>query len=466
MRPRSSILLLVMALVVAGSTVTATAATSRLVDCLRAEDFGAVPNDGKDDRVQLQAAIDAAQAGPGCLSLGPGRFHATRQQIPGANGIPSLKITAPLTFRGAGATATTLAMLGPGTCSGCPSPNPTDWHLLDVTGGATDVTVSDLTFDGSQRVNTQEQTHLVQLTGPTRHVVIERARFALPSLGGSTGGDCIRLLGTPANRVQDTTIRDTVGVNCDRSFVGVQRGVDGLLVERSESVVVGDQAIDFEPSGAANFAPEPIVKNVLIRQVTLRRGPAAQGANTVTIAGDTAGGLTAPAQNVTLTDSVIEDGGVFVMDADDVTLSGLNLRSRPGLAQAPVLARNQIRNLRVLDTTIERLAASGPGSAIRIAADTDSAAVDALLSGIHVTQATTGPLVHTTKLARLAVSDAQLDYTGPAQDECAVVAVGTPEQRVERTVLTDVTVTGPLACAARVGGPNPGPLVLIRVTGP
>lgn len=464
MKSRSSIPLLVLTLVVAGGTVTATAATPRSGECLRAEDFGAVPNDGQDDRVQLQAAINAAQAGPGCLELGPGRFHATRQQIPGANGIPSLRITAPLEFRGAGATATTLAMLGPGTCSGCPSPNPTDWRLLDVT--ATDVTVSDLTFDGSERVNTQEQTHLLQLTGPTRHVVVERARFALPAHGGSSGGDCVRLLGTPVNRVQDTTIRDTVGVDCDRSFVGVQRGVDGLVVERSESVVVGDQAIDFEPSGASNFAPNPIVQNVLIRQVTLRRGPNAQGANTVTIAGDTAGGLTAPVQNVTLTDSVIEDGGVFVIDAHDVTLSRLNLHSRPGLAQAPVLARNQIRNFRVMDSVIERQAASGDGSAIRIAADTGAAAIDALVSGVRVIQATTGPLVHTTKLARLVISGAQLDYTGPAQNECAVAAVGVPEQRVEQPVLVDVTVTGPLSCAAKVAGPNAGPPVLVRVTGP
>jgi hypothetical protein len=450
-------------LVVAGCVVAVgvSAAAPVAQGCTRAEDFGAGPNDGQDDRDQLQAAINAAQAGPHCLELGAGTFHATRRQTPGANSIASLRITAPLAFRGAGAGATVLAMLGPGTCSGCQGfPNPTDWRLLDVTG-TTDVSVSDLTFDGSQRVNTIEQTHLLQVNGPTRHVVIERARFALPAHGPNSGGDCVRLLGTHTEWVRDTTIRDTVGVDCDRSFVGIQRGLDGVVIERSESVVVGDQAVDFEPTGGPSFECQPIVKNVLMRSLTLRRGTAAQGPTTVTITGDGC----AVAKNVTLTESVVEDGAVLLFDTQDVTLSRLNLRTRPGFAAPAVLSRNRLQNLRILDSVIERVADSGPGNAIRIAGQPGAVPVDALLSGVKVVQATTDAPVQT-QLSRLVIAGAQLVYTGPAQNEHAVVVTGNAEQPAEAPVLVDTTVSGQLAGAARVGGVFRGQPVLVRVTGP
>jgi hypothetical protein len=232
--------------------------------CTRAEDFGAVPNDGIDDRDVLQAAIDAAQAGPHCLQLGAGTFHVTRRQTPGTNSIASLRITGTLALRGQGEGVTTVAMLGPGTCSGCSGfPNPTDWHLLAVTGG-TGVSVSGLTLDGSARTNTNEQTHLLQLNGPTQDVLVEHVTFRLPVIGPSSGGDCIRLLGTSTLWVRNTIIRNVTGVDCDRSFVGVQRGVDGLVVESSESMKVGDQAIDFEPSGGPAFECQPIVRNGVI----------------------------------------------------------------------------------------------------------------------------------------------------------------------------------------------------------
>lgn len=464
-------LLLALLLVLAGVGVATGVPSAAPVatTCIQAEDLGAVPNDGQDDRVQLQAAINAAQAGPRCLELGAGTFHATRQQVPGGNGIASLRITAPLAVRGVGAGVTVLAMLGPGTCSGCQSfPNPTDWRLLDVTG-TNDVSVSDLTFDGSQRVNTIDQTHLLQVNGPTRNVVIERARFALPAHGPSSGGDCIRLLGTSVNWVRDTTIRDTVGVDCDRSFIGIQRAVDGAVIERSESVIVGDQAIDFEPTGGPSFGDgQPIVKNVLMRDLTLRRGATAQGATTITIHGDEFENNTKAAvvRNITLTNSVIEDGNVSIMDGQGVTLSRLNLRSLPGFAVAPVLARNRIQNLRILDSVIERVAGSGPGNAIKISSQPGAGSVDALLSGVRVVQATTDALVRTEQLARLVIVGMELVYTGPAQDEHAVVVVGNPEQPAEAPVLVDTTVQGQLAGAARVAGRFNGQPVLVRVTGP
>jgi hypothetical protein len=421
--------------------------------CVRAADHGAIPNDGIDDRDQLQAAINTAQAGPRCLELGTGRFHATRRPG-GTEGIGSLKITGPLSVRGDGEGVTVLAMLGSGTCSGCPGPK--NWNLLEITG-ATDVSVSGLTLDGSQRSQTGEQTHLLQLTGPTQHVVIEHVTFNLPIIAGMQGGDCIRLLGKRTALVRDTTVRDTLGVFCDRSFVSLQRGLDGLVIERSESVRVGDQAIDFEPTGGVNC--ETILRNVLMRQLTLRKADTT-GA-TVTIAG----GNCAIVDSVTLTDSVVEDGNVFILNAHNVTLSQLHLRSVPGSPQVPVLARERIVNLRILDSVIERGADSGPGPAIQIAGADTFRPTDALLSGVRVVSQTPEPLIQTKNLARLVIDDADLIYQGPPVDNAAVHVSADPATPAESPRLEDTTVCGPLASVITTSR-NVGEPVLVNVTGP
>ncbi|HEX6685795.1 MAG TPA: hypothetical protein VF062_23670 [Candidatus Limnocylindrales bacterium] len=412
----------------------------------------------------LQAAIDAAQAGPRCLVLGAGTFHATRKQTAGTASIPSLRISSTLAVRGEGRNMTALALLGPGSCSGCSNfPAPAPWQLLAIGNGttsATGVSVRDLTLDGSQRTNTGEQTHLLQLNGPTQDTVIEDVSFRLPVIGPSAGGDCIRFVGTPTLWVRDTTIRNTKGIDCDRSFVSVQRGVDGLVVESSESVKVGDQAIDFEPTGGPAFECQPIVKNVLMRDLTLRRGTTA--GVTVAIFGDGC----AVAQNVTLTDSVIDDGGVLIVDVRDVTLSRLHLRNPGGTGAPTVHAFKRVVNLRILDTVIERLAGTGTGNALKVNAQSGAYPTDVLLSGVRVEQATPGTLVHGANLAKLYIINSQLVYTGPAGTDHAVVVTGDTTQPAESPVLVDTSVQGSLAGAVKVGGVFNGPPVLVRVTGP
>lgn len=458
---RSGRLLVVALVVVAGATAVSTgvtAAAPATTTCTQAEDFGAVPDDGQDDRDQLQAAIDAAQAGPGCLELGPGTFHATRRQTAGIASIPSLRIRDTLTFRGAGQGVTVLAMLGPGTC--CQSPTPTDWRLLDI-ADATGVTVTGLTLDGAARTSSNEQTHLLQVNGPAEDTLIEHVTFNLPVIGPSSGGDCVRLLGTSTAWVRNTTIRHTLGVDCDRSFVGIQRGLDGVVIENSESVKVGDQAIDFEPTGGDAFNCQPIVKNVLMRGLTLRRA-ATQGI-TLTIHGSGC----AVAQNVTLTDSIVEDGTVSILDAHDVTLSRLHLRGTPdGLTT--VLARKRIVNLRILDTVIERHSESRPrdSAAIKVGNQSGAYPTDVLLSGVRVEQSIPGILVATGGLARLVIIGSELVYTGPPTTEHAVAVCGDDTQPAEAPVLVDVNVHGALAGAARVCGRFTAQPVLVRVTGP
>jgi hypothetical protein len=454
-------LCLVSTLVFVGSATAVSAAPLAQLSssCIRAEDFGAVPNDGKDDRDQLQAAVAAAQAGPGCLELGPGKFHATRRPTLGAASIASVRITGSVSVRGAGEGVTVLAMLGSGTCPGCGGPS--NWRLLEITEAA-NVSVSGLSLDGSERTNTGPQTHLLQVTGPTQHVVIEHVTFTLPNIGLHGGGDCIRLLGEFTQLVRDTTIRDIRGVDCDRSFIVLQRGVDGLVIERSESVRVGvgGQAIDFEPTALTTGDCRTLIRNVFMRDLVLRR--AADRALTVAIAGFDC----AVTDNVTLTDSVIEDGNVLVINANNVTLSRLTLHGLAADITPTLLARGRIQNLRILDSVIERVAGSGPGNAILITGVSPANPVDALLSGVRVVQATPNPLVQTDNLTRLVIVGSELVYTGAPVGNHAVQVSGSAASPAEAPVLVDTTVRGALAGAITTSGQVNGQPVLVRVTGP
>src|SRR5918992_2490849 len=105
--------------------------------CFDPVDFGAVPNDGGDDRAVFQAAVDAAIAVQGEVCIGPGNWDLTRNPLLGATNIGSIKVVAAngLTIRGAGPT-TRLRMLGSG--------NNADWRLIDIRQGSTNVRVFDL----------------------------------------------------------------------------------------------------------------------------------------------------------------------------------------------------------------------------------------------------------------------------------------------------------------------------------
>jgi hypothetical protein len=225
-------------------------------------------------------------------------------------------------------------------------------------------------------------------------------------------------------------------------------------------VKVGDQAIDFEPTGGEAFNCQPIIKNVLMRALTLRR--ATMDGLTITIHG--AG--CAVAQNVTLTDSIVEDGTVSILDAADVTLSRLHLRSLPGSSEATLLARKRIVNLRILDSVIDRLAESGTGLAIKVNNQSGAYPTDVLVSGVRVEQATPGALVGTAGLKRLVIVNTQLVYTGPPVTTPAVVVCGDATQPAEQPVLIDTTIQGVLSGAVTMCGQFTGPPVLVRVTGP
>lgn len=429
--------------------------------CEAPEAHGAVADDGLDDRVALQETIVAAQAGSKRVCLGDGQYHVTRDPRPNKQWIASLIASGPIEIYGTGRDSTSISMLG-----GIVGRR--DWRILDCSGPG--CSIHDLAFDGETRcpgwtegdaLCTGDQTHLVQINGPATDYVIERLRVTLPPLPyGSSGGDCVRLIGSHDAWVTNGVIRDVVGPNCDRSFIGIQRAVDGLLIEGVESVIVGDQAIDLEPTGETSFAGEPIVKNVVIRRSRLARGPDAQGPYVMGING----GGDSTISGLRIEDVVFDAdaGGLFISDVEDVELTRLHLRNRVSRAEPTVLAQKRIKRLQFVSTTLERVAGSPSGSVLKVNEKSGNAPESVYFLGGAVVQGGEGVPISTVSLSSLAMVYTKI-FHGGTTPTFAVVAQG-QSFPAGVAVMADVTLSGSLDGAVKMAGTFVGPPVLVRVS--
>jgi hypothetical protein len=413
------------------------AASAQIATCIDPLTFGALPNDGVDDRAGIQAAVDAAIAAHASVCFGPGNWELTRSPLPGVANIGSIKVVGAngLVIRGVGA-STRLRMMGPGRLS--------DWRLIDIREGSTNVFIRDLTLDGSRRTQTEEQTHLLHLTGPVSRITVERVWFDLPQLPSLKGGDCVRLLGATGAEVTDIVMRRLVGLRCDRSFVGFQRAVRRVRMEDSASLEVGDQAIDFEPTGGVG------IFNVTITNSRFARGAAAQGPYTVALGGDGEN----VADTIALTSTIVLDGGVHIIDAKNVTLNGVQIRGARTHAGPVLHIRKRAENIRILNSTIIRPAGAVLGDLVSIHHQSGQSPTDVTIDNSVLVQNKPAPLVHIESLARFFLANSTLSYKGNPGAVPAVAARGVAAA-LQRIELRTNRFDGPAQGALRVAQLTP-----------
>jgi hypothetical protein len=291
--------------------------------------FCAHVSDG-DSRERLQQAIDEARLGDRVVELEPGVYRITRHPRRAA----SLVLDG-VTLRGRGAV---LSMMGPGRKEG--DDRPSDWILTELRGDAP--RLLQLDFDGTDRVETGEQTHFVQLTGPCWDALIEDVRMRMPPMGEHEGGDCIRLLGERYARVSDTTVRHVMASVFDRSFLSFQRGVDGFLAEYCESMRGMDSAIEMEPTGADEFGDSPCIQHVEFRDCDFT---GAERANTAAAIGGRGKSL---ADQISLRDVTVRGGGISLIDCGVVNLERVVCYLSHG-DEPSLMARKRVQSLRALD---------------------------------------------------------------------------------------------------------------------
>ncbi|HWM87744.1 MAG TPA: hypothetical protein VNO33_17945, partial [Kofleriaceae bacterium] len=236
-----------------------------------AEAFGALPDDGTDDRDGLQAAVQSAcDAGGGIVRLRAGLYELGPNPLLGATNIESVSVRCSnVRITGEGL-STVLQATGDGGGG--------DWNLIQIRTSPSNaapvrnVEIDHMLLSGAGAWNTDEQTHLIQIgSGPVEGVSLHHLWFYHPvrekqalGAGSERGGDCIRIVGGPGKPVRFTQITDSQFLNCDRSSIGFQREAYDTIVDSNIFMLVGDQHIDQEPSGAGALGRFVITNNLFL----------------------------------------------------------------------------------------------------------------------------------------------------------------------------------------------------------
>lgn len=229
------------------------------VEWFNVKDFGAIGDGSGDDTKFIQAAIDAAIANNGgVVYFPPGTYPVAKEAMPGVVSAFSLSNVSNLVFLGDGPAST--IKIKDGTYRG-------DFMTFRLLAGTTRIVFLNLRFDGNkENISADEQTHSIEIFDADE-IHIERCWF------DNTFGDGVRILGKgaavvggqPLDTADELIIRDCRFKNWRRSGIGCQRAfkqtriTDNLFETNS-----GDQAIDFEPTGATSPVEIVIDGNIIV----------------------------------------------------------------------------------------------------------------------------------------------------------------------------------------------------------
>jgi hypothetical protein len=320
-----------------------------------------------------------------------------------------------------------------------------DWYVFHVKSPdgvnvVNDIEIRDLKISGEGMTNTEEQTHLIQIgVGPVSRVNIQNLAMFHPirkNADGTNqaGGDCIRMLGeyqppTLDKRISDVTISHVTFIDCDRSSIAVQRAVFGVAVHDSNFIDVGDQAIDFEPTGVGAVA------RFVLDGLTISGGR--QGDIAVAISGNAEG-----AYDVTLANSII-NRGVTLYQARNVKIAGNVISSIPIAPAGVVHIQKASSSVLVTGNSIVRNGAVA-GSTISTVALNSGLPGHVLIDGNFISSATDGTLVNIESAQDVTVSDNEINFTGPTANLYNAVKARSVAQVVDGISVTGNRVTGAL----------------------
>jgi hypothetical protein len=266
----------------------------------------------------------------------------------------------------------------------------------------------------------------------------------------------VRLLGGADGAVRGVTLRHLLGKRCDRSFIGIQRGVYQVHIDHVTSEVVGDQAIDFEPTGGVDLSDITIVNSYLAR------GADSQGEYTVALGGDGS----ATAKRITLAHTTVADGGVHVIDTEGVTIEDVTIEGKAEAASTPVLhVRKRTVDMQLIDTRVRRPLAMGTGAVLSIHHQSGAAPRDVRLDNVVLEQHTTAAIVDITSLGSFTMQNSTLVYEGTPGARMAITGRGVIAA-LTHVELRDNAVVGPAQGLFRLGEYSPTyPIGQVLVTG-
>jgi hypothetical protein len=337
---------------------------------------------------------------------------------------------------------------------------PADWWVFDVRGQ--DVTIEEIAIDGSQRSDTGEQTHLVQINGPAQNITLRRLYLNLPVLaapegsvnckpaetdpefntrmcvvpgqdsvlckdlgdrprcsladdvytvlGWFQGGDCIRSLGEVAAPVDGVSIMDSYAAECDRSFIGFQRASYNFTITSNVTKKVTDQIIDQEPTGTGGIGKILIMGNRFERGGAASQGPAA-----ITLTGNGPGVDMGDAMVVS---GNVLDGGIITFNVSRVSIEHNIINGQPEARnRTPVIQiLKHTDSLRLIGNEIDRPASSIGGSVIQISAHGSGWPSDVMIALNTIRQNTDDKVIDMMGIQNVTIVDNTIHCNQPTDD--------------------------------------------------
>lgn len=207
------------------------------VACSPVESFGAIADDGLDDRGPIQAALNS-----GCAKLGKGRYDIIT---------PPLPRTYQILIMPQGSMLTGIGNMSQMVFSGDPANK--DWRGIQLSGGTSITSVSLSIAELS--TSTTEQTHVIRVDGPATGIKIEDVSIDHPVVQGTKRGDCLQFVGydptptSPDKRIIDVSVSHVDFLHCARSGIAVHSGLHSFRFTDNRFLGTSDQDIDFEGSG-------------------------------------------------------------------------------------------------------------------------------------------------------------------------------------------------------------------------
>jgi hypothetical protein len=232
---------------------------------------------------------------------------------------------------------------------------------------------------------------------------------------------------------------DISALECDRSFLGLQRYVKNVTVEGAD-VLLSEVALDAEPTGTP-LDCTPVIDNVRVSNSNLGGKVHLAGLGCKTV------------NNIVIEDTIIGEGGVTLYDASNVTLRKLHLRNS-GSAPALYIAKRAV-GIRVVDTVLERVTGSGQGNTVKVVGANGANPTDVTLVFVRVIHNTDGGPIYAESLGSLVVVGSRVEYAGAPTASYAITSKGV-DAPAGAPVVVDSVVTGSLGGIARLTGLTDG----------
>jgi hypothetical protein len=407
-------------------------------------DFGAIPDDGVDDRLAIQSAITA-----GCAKFASGKYDIVTPAVPR----PIAMLTLPVATEmfGDGATPTVLSFSG--------DPQGADWRGIQVNSGTY---IHNLSFVVDMPVaTTREQMHVVRGDGPLIGVTIKYTTCDSPIVAGSKRGDCFQFVGyepnttSPDKRIWDLELSYNTIIRSPRSGIAIHSGVHGTLVDGHYTTRihhnifqdVSDQDIDEEGSYLQDDAPS--IDGLELDHNTFNHIPSPLTSTAVSLV---------YSGHTWMHDNNLNGRGMVVDACYNCDFGDNTIVQSIPTSIAAVVFRRAIHDTTIHDEHYTREASAGVGSVVELSQLVTGYPLDVTIKDYSLIQRAPGNILHSFGSVSLQMKDGVIVYDHPPENPTwfTMDLSGSSATATTGIVINRLTITGPIKAAARISGAYAG----------